>query len=115
MYQFSYAEILDESGNEARDNERRALDRAVDLLAKAIQSGPRSRDAIEAVFYVRRLWNLLMDDLASPENDLPVDLRAALISIGIWVTKQTELIRLGQSDDFKSLSDICSMIRDGLK
>ncbi len=115
MYQFSYAEILDDSANEARDNERRALDRAVELLAKAGQAGPRSRDAVEAIFYVRRLWDLLMDDLASPENDLPAELRAGLISIGIWIIKQTELLRLGKSEDFKGIRDICAMIRDGLK
>ncbi len=115
MYQFSYAEILDESASDARDNERRALDRAVDLMAKAAESGPRSRDAVEAIFYVRRLWDLLMDDLASPENDLPANLRAGLISIGIWIIKQTELIRLGKSEDFGGIRDICATIRDGLK
>ena len=71
MYQFSYAEVLDETPRGARERERQAIDRSIELLEAADKAGVRSREAIEAVLFVRRLWGTLVEDLASPENDLP--------------------------------------------
>jgi flagellar protein FlaF len=64
---------------------------------------------------VRQLWTILIEDLAHPENDLPEALRADLISIGLWVTKEAEQIRQKKSANFAGVIDICSIIRDGLK
>jgi len=71
MYQFSYAEVLDETPQGARERERQALDRSIELLEAADKVGVRSREAIEALLFVRRLWSVLIEDLADPENDLP--------------------------------------------
>jgi len=115
MYQFSYAEILEDNPQNSRAREREALERAVELLEIAKKQGPNSLEAIEALYYVRKLWGLLIEDLINPENDLPDVLKGDLINVGIWVTKETDLIRLGKSDNFGGLIDICSIIRDGLK
>jgi len=115
MYQFSYAEILEESPQTSRTREREAFERAVELLEIARRQGPNSLEAIDAFHYVRRLWALLIEDLINPENDLPDVMKGDLINVGIWITKETDLIRLGKSDNFDSLIDICSIIRDGLK
>ncbi len=56
----------------------------------------------------------LVEDLANPENALPEELRAALISIGLWIMREAEAIRLGRSDDFSAMIEITAMIRDGL-
>jgi flagellar protein FlaF len=42
-------------------------------------------------------------------------LRAQLISIGLWITRELEAIRLGKSDNFAGIAQICAIIRDGLK
>lgn len=115
MYQFSYAEVLEEAPQGAREREYEALDRSVQLLKAAQKAGVRSRECIEAVLYVRRLWNLFLEDLASAENDLPKELRAELISIGLWIMKEIDLIRLEKSENFKALIDVSENIRDGLK
>ena len=53
--------------------ERRAVQRGVELLQQARRAGIRSREAVEALHYVRSLWSILIEDLAQPENDLPRD------------------------------------------
>jgi flagellar protein FlaF len=115
MYQFSYAEVLDETPQAARERERQAIDRSIELLQAAEAGGVRSREAVEALLYVRRLWSYLIEDLAKPENDLPQALRADLISVGLWVMRESEQIRLEQSTNFKGLIEVSSAIRDGLQ
>jgi len=115
MYHFSYDEIVDDSGASSRERERLALDRSIELLKEASEKGPHSKAALEALLYVRRLWSLLLDDLARPGNDLPAKLRADLISIGFWIMRESDLVRDGQARSFKGLIDISSIIRDGLK
>jgi flagellar protein FlaF len=114
MYHAGYAEVLGDAAALARSHERRALDQAIELLTAAQQKGRRSREAIEAIFFVTKLWNILIEDLASPENGLPQQLRANLISIGIWVLKEAERVRREESEDFSRLIEVCGTIRDGL-
>jgi flagellar protein FlaF len=114
MYQFSYAEIVEDTAQDCRARERRAFDRAISLLKVAKEKGVRSREAVEALLFLRRLWSALMDDLGSPENGLPQALRASLISIGLWVMKEADQIRLEQSDNFDGLIEINAILRDGL-
>lgn len=114
MYQFSYAEILDDDQYQARERERHALDRAVMLLKQAEQRGPASRECAEALMFLRNVWTILIEDLAGAENALPESLRASLISIGLWVMRQADEIRLDRSADFRGLIEVNETIRDGL-
>jgi flagellar protein FlaF len=115
MYQFSYAEILEENAQDARARERQAMQRGIDLLETAREKGVGSMEAAEAMNYVNQLWRIFMEDLAKPENDLPETLRADLISIGLWITNEIHRMRLGKSQNFDGLIEICAIIRDGLK
>jgi len=115
MYKFNYADVLEDTGQSAREDESTAIEQSIELLQAAQAAGPRSREAIEALFYLRRLWSLLLEDLASADNDLPDSLRADLISIGMWMMRQAENIRTGNSDDFTGLIDVSSIVLAGLK
>jgi flagellar protein FlaF len=115
MYKFYYNEVLDESPKEAREQERSALERSIALLQEAEQKGPQSREAIEAIYFVRRLWGIFIEDLAKSENGLPQKLRADLVSVGLWVMRETEEIRLGRSSNFTALIDVSRTISEGLK
>ncbi|WP_394690760.1 flagellar biosynthesis regulator FlaF [Hoeflea sp.] len=115
MYQFSYADVQEDGVAEAREREREAINHSISLLTAAKASGVESRDAIEAVYFVSRLWVRFVEDLASPDNQLDQELRANLISIGIWIIKESERIRLRESDNFQGIIDISIIIRDGLK
>ncbi len=109
-----YAEILAEAPSDARDIERRAIQRSIDLLQGAREKGINSREAIDALYYLDRLWSLLLDDLAHSENRLPKNLKASLISIGIWILRETESIRNEKSENFDGLIDVSKTICTGL-
>lgn len=114
MYQFSYAEIVDDSPQDMRMRERDALARCLAMLDEAKQAGPKSQQAHNALSYLRRLWSIFIEDLGSEGNELPADLRAQLISIGLWVLKEIERLRLGMQQSFDDLIEINGIIRDGL-
>lgn len=115
MYQFSYADIQEDGVAEAREREREAITHSINLMKFAIAQGPESRAAIDAVYFVSRLWVRFVEDLASPENQLETELKANLISIGIWIIKESERIRRRESENFQGIIDISSIIREGLK
>ena len=114
MYRSSYAEVLQDTGTEAREQERQAFVHAIRLLRAAEAKGRASREAIEAIYFVRRLWSILLEDLGSAENSLPPALRASLISIGLWIMREAEQIRLEQSDNFKGIADVSAIVEAGL-
>lgn len=115
MYQFSYADIQTDSIADAKDRERQLLSRSIDMLASARDRGHDSREAVEALMFMNRVWTALMEDLASPDNGLPKDLRANLISIGLWLMREAEEVRHGRSDNFDGLIEVSQIIRDGIK
>ncbi|MCA1969277.1 MAG: flagellar biosynthesis regulator FlaF [Rhizobium sp.] len=115
MYQFSYAEIMEDGVADAKDRERQALTRSIELLTLAREEEGYTRQAIEALFYTRRVWIRLIEDLKQPENQLDAELRANLISIAIWILKECDRIRKRQSTNFQGIIDVTTIIRDGLK
>ncbi|MGD1015726.1 MAG: flagellar biosynthesis regulator FlaF [Roseiarcus sp.] len=115
MYEISYNEVVEESPQVMRAHERQAMDRVIEMLRTARTRGPGTREAIEALFYLRRLWAIFLDDLRNPDNELPERLRAGIVSIGIWMNKEIDRVRSGQSSDLTPMIEINEIIRDGLK
>lgn len=114
MYKFSYEETLSESGGRQRENERLAIEQSISLLRSAQKAGVNSREAVDAICFFNRLWSFLLEDLARPGNALPDDVRAKLISIGIWMLKEADAISSGKSNNFTGLIDVSSVIAEGL-
>jgi flagellar protein FlaF len=115
MYEFSYNEVIEDSPQVMRAHERHAMDRVIELLRAARARGPGTREVVEALYYLRRLWAIFLDDLNNPENELPDQLRAGIISIGIWMNKEIDRVRAGQTTDLTAMIEINEIIRDGLK
>ena len=115
MYQFSYAEIQSDSVADAKDRERQLLTRSIDLLEAGRQKGPRSVEAVQAIHFLNRVWTAFVEDLGSEENGLPQELRANLISIGLWLLREAEEVRQGRSDNFEGLIEVSQIIRDGIQ
>ena len=115
MYRFSYAEVLEETPQTSREREAMAIQHSIDMLKIAEEKGAGTREAIDALYFTRKLWTFFIEDLAKPENDLPRQLRADLISIGLWIMRESEEIRMGKSTNFKGLMEISQMISDGLQ
>lgn len=115
MYQFSYADIQEDSVADARDRERQLLGRSIEMLSAARQKGAVSREALDALRFTHRVWTTLVEDLGSAENALPKELRANLISIGLWLLREGEEIRQGRSSNFEGMIEISQIIRDGIQ
>jgi flagellar protein FlaF len=115
MYEFAYNEAVEDSHQTMRAHERAAMDRVIGMLRAAQEKGPLSRERIEALFYLRRLWTIFLDDLKDPGNELPDQLRAGIISIGIWMMKEIDRARTRVTDDLAPMIEINEIIRDGLK
>lgn len=115
MYQFSYADIQTDSVADAKDRERQLLTRSIDLLLTASKAGVDSHESIEAIHFMNRVWTSFVEDLGNPDNALPKELRANLISIGLWLLREAEEVRQGRSDNFEGLIEVSQIIRDGIQ
>jgi flagellar protein FlaF len=75
----------------------------------ATEVGGRMR----ALHWNRRLWTALAADCANPQNQLPMELRANIISLSIWVDKYTSKV-MREHDPIQPLIDINRIIMQGL-
>lgn len=114
MIMLRYAEIQEDSPTDARDRERQLFDRSIELLDQAAREGKNSFARVEAIHFTGRLWTMLLEDLASNDNALPKELRASLISIGMWILREADAIRKGESDNIDGLLEITRIIRGGV-
>ena len=115
MIMLRYAEIEEDSPTDARERERQLFDRSIELLTKAEADGVKSFACVEAVHFTIRLSTMLLEDLASNENALPKELRANLISIGIWILREADAIRKEESENIAGLLEITKIIRGGVE
>jgi flagellar protein FlaF len=69
---------------------------------------------MDALDWNRRLWSVLAADCASPGNQLPVQLRANIISLSLWVNRHTSAIMRNEAA-FGPLIEVNKMIMQGLE
>ena len=97
------------------ERESSAIEHSISLLKTAQEHGAGSRESLEAMMFTRRLWGIFIEDLASPANELTPEMRANIISIGLWIMRESEEIRLGRSDNIEGVIDISKIILEGLQ
>lgn len=114
MQNLQYAEILEDDEALARERERMAFDRSIELMERADRDGASSVDTAKAIIFTNTLWAFLIEDLARPTNGLPKELRAKLISIGIWTMREIEKMRIGDRKSFADVIQVSKAIRGGL-
>jgi flagellar biosynthesis activator protein FlaF len=61
----------------------------------------------------RRLWSTLLTDCARPENRLPPETRAQIISLAMFVDRYSSSV-MREGADLEALIDINRSIMDGL-
>ncbi|NBJ11025.1 flagellar biosynthesis regulator FlaF [Microvirga arsenatis] len=115
MYRFSYAEVIEDSSRDCRQREYELFDRAIKLMKAAEGMPSQSREMIEAIVFLQRLWTFLIKDLGHPDNGLPDQLKGQLISIGLWVMRESDRVVRGEHNSLEALIDINTMIQEGLK
>jgi len=87
-----------EAAEKPRELERRAFSIVIGKLEGGKEAG--GRRLIDACYLNYQLWSTLQADLVLQENALPVDLKARLISLSLWVQRYTpEVMRGSASPD----------------
>jgi flagellar protein FlaF len=71
------------------------------------------RARIDALDWNRRLWSTLATDCADPRNAMPMELRAQIISLSLFVDRHSSAI-MREGETFDVLIDINRSIMQGL-
>ena len=90
-----------------RDMERRVFEQITAEMETAEHPDAPFTARIAAMHRNRELWLTLTCDLADERNALPASLRAHIISIGIWVIRETHRLMC----DSASLADLVEVNR----
>ena len=114
-YRLQYAEIQSGSRVDSRGLERGLLLRSISMMRDAMADPASHAKTVEARLFCSRIWTVLLQDLATSDNHLPNEIRAGLISIGIWVLRELEVLRETESIAFEDLVEITGMIAEGLQ
>lgn len=97
-----------------RQMEYRLFAQVTLALIEAAKSDPTDlRARVDALDWNRRIWTVLAEDCAHPDNGLPTPLRASIISLGKWVGRHTSAV-IRRVEDIEPLIEINRMIMQGL-
>ena len=104
-----------------RDTEYRLLGQATAALMKAqgdmgdSETNPQKMAAfVDAWNWNKQIWDVFMEEAGAEDNPLPKELRAAIVSLGIWVNRETALV-LEEQGDIDSLIAVNKDIMKGLR
>ncbi len=97
-----------------RQTEYRLFAQVTLALMEAAKADPSDMTArIDALDWNRRVWTVLSDDCANPENGLPAPLRASIISLAMWVSRHTSAV-IRRQEHIEPLIDVNRLIMQGL-
>lgn len=75
-----------------------ALMKAKDLRESSGRDPGRMAQMMDALNWNNQVWDAFVEDVGTEGNMLPRELRAAIVSLGIWVTRETNLVSSGEGD-----------------
>lgn len=97
-----------------RSTEYRLMGQVTRALLEAQTAAPGEiRKRAAALDWNRRVWSAFAADCASPDNGLPENLRASIISLAIFISKETSAAMRGDGD-IETLIDLNRTIMQGL-
>ncbi len=98
-----------------RSTEYRLLGQVTRALMEVREiSGGEIRKRAEALDWNRRVWSAFAADCANPDNGLPEALRASIISLSIFISKETSVAMRGEGD-IDTLIDLNRTVMQGLE
>lgn len=97
-----------------RHTEYRLLAQVTGALIKARDGEGTLQDRISTLLWNQRVWEAFMTDLSDEGNVLPQALRGQLLSLAVWVVKETGAV-LDDTGDIDSLITVNRNIMDGLR
>lgn len=97
-----------------RSIEYRLLGQVTAALLDAQNHPKDAPKRVDAVLWNKSIWSAFRVDLVGADNKLPKDLKARLISLSIWVDRETFDI-LDNKSDLQAIIDVNKLIMEGLK
>lgn len=98
-----------------RSTEYRLLGHVTRALMEVQDAGAGEiRKRAEALDWNRRVWSAFAADCANTDNGLPESLRASIISLSIFISKETSAAMRG-GGDIETLIDLNRTIMQGLE
>ena len=83
-------------------------------LMEAAKADPSDLGArVDALDWNRRVWTVLSEDCANPQNGLPAPLRASIISLALWVGRHTSAV-IRRREEIEPLIEVNRLIMQGL-
>lgn len=86
------------SAESPRQSEYRLFAQVTAALTEAKRSKASGAVLVDALDWNRRLWSTLAADCGSPNNGLPRELRAQIVSVGLWVSRHASEVARGKAD-----------------
>lgn len=99
---------------EPRDVEYRLLGQVTAALMDAERDPQNAQKLVEAVLWNRSVWSAFKIDLLNEGNRLPADLRGKLVSLALWVERESSEI-LSFKSDLSWVIGVNKRIMEGLK
>ena len=106
----AYARTADLGGASPRETEALAFGLCNARLARA--ASPQER--VAALHKTHLLWSILVRDLGSATNRLPVSLRDELVALGVWAMRYS-LAAMTSSASLQPLIDVNQNLAEGLR
>lgn len=99
-----------------REVEAMAFTKAAVLLEEAKQKTNNIEEYAKALRFNHLLWTIIQADLTEPENQLPNEIKANVMSLSIFVDKQTtKAMRTSSAADLDVLININRNLAAGLR
>jgi flagellar biosynthesis regulator FlaF len=102
------------AAEDARSVEYRLLGQVTAALMDAERDPRDTPKLIDAALWNNRVWSALKIDLLDDANRLPTHLRGKLVSLALWVERETSQI-LSYKTDLSAVIGINKVIMEGLK
>ena len=110
-----YEDIAAEDQGSARSSESALFAQALEAMEASDSHPGDPMLRVRSIHFVRRVWNFFISDLASEDNAIPAELRASLVSIGIFIIKHLDRMRSDKGLKFEPVIEITRTIQKGLE
>ncbi|MFK7901902.1 MAG: flagellar biosynthesis regulator FlaF [Nitratireductor sp.] len=115
MFNYAYSETSEGDQGEARSQEYQALVHTIVMMEGADASPQDGVKRIQAIYDSAQVWTALLQDLASQDNHYTNELKAGIISIGIYILKHLQRMRDDKTLTFATVIELTNTIKEGLK
>ncbi len=115
MFNLAYSESMEDEQQSARDSEREVIQRSTEMMQESDENPHDAQSRVRAIHFTSQIWSYFLNDLVSVENQTADELKASLMSLGIFILKHLESMRKDPSLNFEPVTEISKTIQQGLK